>query len=197
MARIGIDLDICVIKSDEAWYHWLQSMCGGENEFKPWPLFRQQTLDRDGIISYNLSEYFPEPKNKGVSPYDYWRSEDCYAMAKVVDGAVKAITELKNQGHEIVFITSLKGNSHRSKYHLVERHFNFDFGFIGTKEKYLVNVDWMIDDRVSVLEKFPASVKCILFDSPYGQHDCETYEKEWQSFVNCAENWEEVINYIK
>jgi 5'(3')-deoxyribonucleotidase len=184
--RIGIDLDLCVIKSDEEWYQWLQSLCGGENQNTPWESFKEKILARDGVISYNLAEYFPNPKNRGVSPLDYWRSTDTYCKTKPVEGAIEAISNLHKEGHEIIFITSLKGHSHRSKYHWVERHFEIPFSFIGTKEKWILNdcLDVMVDDRKINLVKFDLG-KRVLFTTPYSQEvDCETlsFISSWEDF---------------
>lgn len=187
--RIGIDLDVTLIDSPKSWFEWLQCMCGGDYEFTPWPYFKEKIIKEKGQINYNLAAYFPEPKNKNVDVKNWWRGDTTYDTVKAVKGGVEAVTELSKY-HDIVFISALKGNHHKSKHCWLKRHFDFDFGFVGTQEKELINVDVMIDDRVCVLNRFDKSVTTIRYDSPYLQ----TEEPTREHYV--AETWEDVLKII-
>jgi 5'(3')-deoxyribonucleotidase len=192
--RIGIDLDLCVIASDEAWYQYLQCICGGEYSKTPFSDFKETELSGGGKIDYNLSSYFPEPIYDKSDALNMWRGTTTYDTMKAVDGSVAAVTEMYNQGHEIVFISHVKGNSLKSKYSWLKRHFSFPFGFVATKEKHLISVDLMIDDRLENLVNFPATTTKILFDTPYKQ----TYNLVTRDqVIHDLSGWSEVLIYIK
>lgn len=177
--RIGIDVDLTTVESDVAWWNWLLNMCFIKDEYLDcWVVnhslhdFIQNLLDiRNEQISYNLAKYFEKPINDNVDPMDFWRNEGAYDTVRVRADAQQYITQLINDGHEIVFITHNKGNGSRSKYNLLARKFDkWNFAYVVTKEKYLVDVDVLIDDRHEFCNQMLHHGKhAALIETPYTQ----------------------------
>lgn len=134
---------------------------------------RQIGIDVDGVVVDTLTLY------KKTSPFlydplDFWRDETLYDNLEPMKGAVEKLETL-SQYFNIVFVSRLKGNHHRSKVYFLKKHFPFMAGFVGTHEKYILNDSLlaMVDDLEDNLVKFD-SHKRVLFGK--GQY------KDWESF---------------
>lgn len=164
--RLGVDIDNVIVRSDLHWDWWLM------NQAK----LKESQIPKTGKINYNISTYYPMLK----SPFDFWRSETLYDNMKPTANSQECLEALSNH-FDIIFVTAIKGNHHKSKYYFVEKYFPFLKGFIATKEKDLVDLDIMIDDRVENLDKFPPETYKILFGTRYKQNREHSYRP--------ANNW--------
>jgi|SRR5690554_40312 len=205
--RIGIDVDLTTVESDVAWWNWLLNMCFIKDDYLDLlPLnlslhdFIQNIKDHKGEqISYNLAKYFESPINDNVDPMDFWRNEGAYDTIHVRTDAQQYITQLIKDGHEIVFITHNKGNGSRSKYNLLARKFGkYNFAYVVTKEKYLVDVDVLIDDRREFCNQMLHGGKhSALIETPYVQY----YELVDTSKMNVqfreVQNWKQFYQFIQ
>ena len=163
---IGVDVDLTVCATDKLWLQWLNKM---QKEVYYESIQAIQDEHRQKILSYNLSDYYPI--DNGL---DFFRGSSIYDFAIPVEYARHVLHSLKGvYGFDIVFISTIKGNHHKSKYNWLKRYFEFLDGVIFTKEKHYIGVDYMIEDRVDMLNKFPLSTQCILLDTPYKQAEVE------------------------
>ena len=171
--RIAIDVDLTVCAVDEIWWQWLNSI---HHTSKKMP---------DGKKHYDLGVYFESARApyKGYSSKDFFRREGIYDFAKPIIGAIDALYKAKSKGHEIVFVSHIKGNHHKSKYYWLKRNFSFMDGFVATKEKWLVNADFLIDDRYSNLNAFKGNCTNVLFKTAYSQ------EEKLDTDVHVMYNW--------
>lgn len=167
MALIAvIDVDLTVFPSDKHWWDWMFVKMGYMPEDFP------NTTHR--LLDYNLAN---EVRDMGyteitkINSLDFWRQENVYDDMEPLEGSVEALRALHEQGWEIVFVSALKGNHHKSKYNALKKHFPFMDGLVGTKEKQYVRCDLAVDDRLSYLNKYAhlnASDR-FLFSTPYKQ----------------------------
>lgn len=129
-------------------------------------------VDVDGVLVDTHSLYKEASKHL-EDPLDFWRSEDLYDNLQPMPYAVEKLEQLSKY-FDIVFISRLKGNHHKSKVMFTKKWFPFQVGFIGTHEKWLMNdsVVAMIDDLESNLVKFDAH-KRVLFGVDV---------KDWEDF---------------
>lgn len=155
--RIGVDVDLCVVGSDYGWINYLLYRYG--------PM--STPFETEGKLNYNLGVYWDNIT--GDSHMDYWRSEFLYEDMEPYPEAKTVLSRLHKEGHEIVFISHIKGATHKSKYYFLKKHFPFMAGFCATQEKYLVDVDVMIDDRDNNLVNFKEGVKLIRYETIYQQ----------------------------
>lgn len=169
MATIAIDVDLTTVDTGEAWLHWLLEK--GDKECVIIP---------NDVIDYNLSVYFPEVED----PYDFWRTEDVYDRLSPLPNAEKVINSLCKR-HDVVFVSAIKGNHHKSKYNFLKKHFPDMAGFIATKEKQFVRCDVMIDDRHTFLNKSTAKHN-IMLETRY------TQDEALNKVVSHCEDWEHI-----
>jgi 5'(3')-deoxyribonucleotidase len=154
---IGVDVDLCVVNTDWEWWSWMITNYGPPTGAQDLRMLRK----------YNLTAYWPnEDPDKLMN---FWRQEGLYDNLQPIQGSFRTLLDLSEDGHKIVFISSVKGNHNKSKYYFLKRHFPFMSGYIATKEKHFVDVDVMIDDRDTNLLPFKKGVKLIRYKTNYIQ----------------------------
>jgi 5'(3')-deoxyribonucleotidase len=123
---------------------------------------RQLGVDVDGVVVDTLNLYKQASKHL-EDPLDFWRDETLYDNLVPMERAVEKLKSL-SQYFDIVFVSRLKGNHHRSKVYWLKKHFPFMTGFVGTHEKWILNASLvaMIDDLEDNLVKFDPQ-KRVLF----------------------------------
>lgn len=168
MAIIGVDIDLTVVRSDHAWFDW----CNARSTYTH---YAQDFIDAGKLIPYNFSSLYPDMDIQLV--LDYWRQRDIYDDLTPIAGSVDALSYLSKR-HEIVFVSTIKGDHHKSKFGFVDRNFPFLDGFIATKEKKYARVDMLIDDRLDVLHKVERTgIVPIRFTSPHEQ--CSAFDPKY------------------
>lgn len=168
---ILVDCDITVVRSDILWWEWLEKITGKGLKFE------------DVQYRYNIASYYEaECAELGVDPFAFWRKHDLYDLASPIQGSVPALKSL-SQVADIVLVSVVKGNHHKSKYEFLKRHFPFMTGFVATKEKHLLKADAIVDDRHKFLNMFPDDVVKVLFETMYDQCEeleyCDLISKSW------------------
>lgn len=168
---LGVDIDNTVVDSNQYWYDWLVEKTG---------------VNPGRQVYYDQSIQF----RKYISKHDaleFWRSEHVYDNMVPMQDAARTLFQLKQDGHTIVFISTLKGNHHKSKVEFMKKYFWFYDAFLGTKEKEYVKIDAMIDDNFHVLNQFKnTSVGQIYFHRGYIDHRQDFYK----SYVQFVWNWD-------
>lgn len=159
----AIDVDATVVDSPYYWYLWLEEMTKAGYSY-------------DEVSKhYNFSKVYGgvwEQKQINGNPLDFWRMKHVYQEMVPIEGSVEALSALKDIGYKIVFVSALKGDHHYSKYRFLEKHFPMMDGFLGTKEKWAVNADLVVDDRNKFLNMFPStSVLKFKFETTFDQDE--------------------------
>lgn len=171
--RIGVDVDLCVVDTGILWSKWLEKTCN-------------KSLPEQDTYDYDLTRYFQrELQDLQLDGFEFWRGSDLYDKVLPIKHSAYTLKSLSRE-HEIVFISALKGNHHKSKVNFIKKFFPFYSAFIGTKEKGYVDVDVMIDDRLDNLHLFNDVVFKILYHTPYRQ------TKELTDDIKIAYDWQDV-----
>ena len=181
---ILVDVDLTVVDSGTPWVDWLNQAAGTFIHPNP----------ESGAIDYDLSVYWKDYLQEyDIDPYEYWRSESLYDDLEPLEGAVGCLEGFAIAGWNVVFVSALKGNHHKSKYHFLKRNFPFMAGFIGTREKQFVKGDVIIDDRNKFLNVMPEGIHRILFETPYTQDEDLNYPtasiSNWNTFNTQSKSW--------
>lgn len=123
---------------------------------------RQLGVDVDGVLVDTLTLY-KQASPELEDPLDFWRDENLYDNLVPMEASVDKLKGLSRY-FDIVFVSRLKGNHHRSKVYWLKKHFPFMTGFVGTHEKWILNASLiaMIDDLEDNLVKFDPQ-KRVLF----------------------------------
>ena len=192
---IGVDVDLTVADSSISHWDFLQQVSEDGNSCMP-----------SGVLDYDLSTYFNLPKY--IDSMDFWRYDDLYDVKpcdleldysakritrraiQPIKDSVQCLQSLSSQGWEIVFISHIKGNHHKSKVNWLKRHFPFMDGFIATQEKHYVNCDVLIDDRHNHLNNSSILIDKIKFDTVYEQ----SVELEHADLI--SNDWVEIEEFI-
>lgn len=186
--RIGIDLDLTTVDSDQHWLHWLVKHSENFNYSR---YLNDLTWEQ---VDYNLSNYFTLTGD--TQPLSFWSQTDTYDNMTFLSDAKRVITGLYKAGFELVFISYCMGCSEQiaSKIKFLKREFPFllpdEFNFVPTKKKHLVNVDYLIDDRNQFLTKMDDIVKLIKMNTPY------TQEVSLDRPHTVVDNWLEIEDYF-
>lgn len=174
---LGVDVDLTFVDTGKAWYEHLRSLSGLSV-----PPFEEVELPLD----YDLTKVFHDIDFQ--RSLDYWRGEQVYDELEPFPNAVETLRRLKEEkGYEIVFVSTIKGNHHKSKFNMVKKFCPFLDGFIATKEKKYAGVHAMIDDRLDVLERMSKNRICVQFASRY------TQKTDFKPHY-VANDWKEVYN---
>lgn len=206
---IGVDVDLTVADSDVSHWDWLKKVSLGVNKYD---------MDiHNGHWDYDLGKYFVLPFE--IDSMDYWRLTDIYdekpeylppilehvgttarenpwipiRPVQPIQDSQRVLSKLKDMGWEILFISHIKGNHHKSKVEWLKKHFPFMDGFVATKEKYYVNscCDVFVDDRNKHIMQSKATIN-IKFDTPYQQD----MELDNNSVDLVAGGWFEIEEYL-
>lgn len=196
---IAVDMDLTLVRSDIAWFKWLDEVVGGNG----WSqiLCRYTELELTGGCK-ELLPYDPAPLYDGkfegtlVSTFDFWENNHLYASLSPIIGAVEALEELKVRGHTIRIVSKTMKGHYSSKVKFIKRWFPFiklngksGDAFVATHEKFAVQMDVLIDDRMENFKQLPDTTLKILFDTPYEQdYTCPVDLK------SC--NWSEIKDFI-
>lgn len=171
--NIGIDVDLTWVDSGSPWIRWMEKVYGVQVNWDLPPKLPS------GALYYNVSKYFPPPKEHQLAPYEFWEEQHLYDSLEPREGAVEALRALVKAGHFAHFISMCKKGHFSSKVRHIKRHTD-DFmsiepgsghGFYATKNKGMIKVDVIIDDRNSFLNQFGDDVIKIKFDTPYDQDE--------------------------
>lgn len=175
--KIGVDIDGTVVDTSVGlWFSYLLSRYKLKEDTKPWTK-----------VPYNISEMFDIPKD--CDPFAFWKDHNLYEGLIPIDGSVESLKKLKDEGHEIIFISQAKGWHHKSKYYFIDKWFPFKDGVILTKEKHLVRLDAMVDDTNHVLDSMPENVLTIKFRE-------DTIQPKAKRKHKLATDWKDVYNIL-
>jgi 5'(3')-deoxyribonucleotidase len=176
---IGVDVDGVVI--EDIGMQWLEYL------WQRYPVKDYLNFNL-GKLPYDLTMLFTIPL--GEDGFEFWRNPNLYTGLQPSLECREKIIKLKEDGHKIIFISQAKGWHHKSKYYFLDKWFPFKDGVVFTKEKHLVNVDVMIDDSVSQLDKFDSKVLTLQFRKDFIQ---PTGKREHRVVYN----WNEVYDWVK
>lgn len=142
---------------------------------------------------------------------DFKRSTNQFIDIAPVEGAVDAISQIRNKGHDLIVVSStpklLEGRTHDSINHYFDDAFQnihcldsltFIFGMLGLVkrdewkyQKYKeLNVEVVIEDSLEISERCSScGIRTFLLDYPWNRRYVEGIER-----VSC---WDEIIEKLK
>jgi 5'(3')-deoxyribonucleotidase len=178
---IACDVDLVLAQSDVLWWEWMSRMVGLET-IPPIP----------AIAEYDLSKYFKSRMEVlNIDPMDFWRGDSLYTWCDTIAYSREVLYCLKQSGFKIIAASHIKGNTNKSKFQFLKRNYGelLD-AYLATKEKHYVRCDYLIDDRISNLNKMPENVTCIRLDTPYTQDEEPTRD------IAICKDWNEILKFI-
>jgi 5'(3')-deoxyribonucleotidase len=189
--NIGIDIDGVIVNTPNEWVNWIEKVADTSLPLK---------------LDYNLEKHVPNFKNDcGLDPFEFWNNHILYDNLYPIFPCIDVIRNIIASGHKVVFISHTKGEHLSSKFRFLKKHFPFlTFGYngnasyIATKEKNLVNVDLMIDDRFYNLKHFNKDVIKIYLKTKFEDEDFEdNLESKLVSVDLITKEWADINHYMR
>lgn len=194
--KIGVDVDLTLVDTGSEWWEWLTTIYTSRDFY-----YLSDTYNNHGKLEYDLTKYFTDCSEKiEGNPFDFWKQDDLYDKLSPLTHSVEVLRQLVEAGHDIVFISYCHGGHFKSKVDWLKKYFPFvdiggKGGFIATKEKHLVNVDAMIDDRIENILYFPDEVIKIYFNTIYADNEFVRSEVDMITSVN--NGWLDIKEYFE
>lgn len=118
-------------------------------------------------------------------------SQNFIKNLKPIEGAIDALKELKEKGHEIFICSSpLSENKYswQEKYEWILKHLGEDWKkrLILVKDKTLIKADILIDDKPEIKGIKEPSWKHILFEQPYNKNS-DKKRINWKNYKEVLE----------
>ena len=172
--RIAIDLDNGVINTTETIINYI-------NERLP------VNLKMDNITEYSIEAALPQQYRWIVD--GGFRDKEMWRGVQLLPYAANIIKQLYDEGYEIFFATSSLPENLRKKINHLARNMYLPKEYIerntiNINEKYLLNVDILIDDCGYHLGNNKRNYYSIIFDYPWNRGDvdklpCTTRVYDW------------------
>lgn len=168
--KFGFDIDDTLIKLREHAFHIYNKNL---KQNVPIDVFHE-------IKSVEIHEAFGLDAQQGADMWNRSLEEIYYTACPPYPGAVEALVELSNQGHEIYYITARPSeHGERTKKWMIEQGFPVqdDRFFCGMKDQEKVEIiqslqlDYYFDDKPDVLNTLSsAHLKPFVMNQSYNQH---------------------------
>lgn len=151
--------------------------------------------DKNKVTAYNVNKVTGDPKAQ-----DIFRQPNFFKQVFPIPGAIAGIRELREAGHELIFVTSTPDGCYqtygdkvdwlKSLFPWIIEHKHIIF----SQSRHALYGDILIDDRLENLSNFLGHA--ILLDAPYNQGDTSysTFRaKNWDEIIKCVERIEHLI----
>ena len=188
--RIGIDIDDTITNSSDTFVKYAKKY-NDENNIK-YPI-DQSTLDPQKSFGWDIINV-----NEFLDQY----LEDVLNNTDAKDDSIEIINKLKEEGNEIIFITSRSENEIKnSMFELTDKwlkkhNYKFDLLVIDSKEKnndcIKYKIDVFIDDNYNNCKKVKETTKIpvILYSTRYNI-------KEKDNSIIRVNNWFEIYDFLR
>ena len=176
--RILIDLDDTMEDLCGAWVNYLNKK-------------HSLSVRRDDIDVWDIASRFPTLTEEEVFAPLY--REDFWETVKPVDGAVKYIRRIIEDGHDVYIVTASHPETFGIKYrYIIKRYFPFINSkmVVSAYDKSIIRGDILIDDGPHNFENWRHVG--ILFDAPFNK----SFDEKTAGIVR-AKSWEEIYSYIR
>ena len=129
----------------------------------------------DDIFDYDVDAVFTKIKeNIGISAADYFFKLYAYRLfyeSNPYDGVKEAVEKLRDEGHKVVIVTwQYTLDNKLNTLRFLDRH-NIPYDDICfTRDKWMIQGDWLIDDNPEFIEDERDKSKKILINMPYNKN---------------------------
>ena len=152
-----------------------------------------ENLTVEDMFDYDVEKVFNKVKEKlGITAVDYFfdrSARSIFLNSNPYDGVREAIQKLRNAGHKVVVVTwqfSLENKYYTLLFFKKNKIPYDDICF--TRDKWMIQGDWLIDDNPEFIEDKRDKSKKILINMPYN--------KKVIPFLQRANNLQEAVDII-
>ena len=147
----------------------------------------------DDITEYDVDKVFPKiKKTLGITASDYFfkfNSNKIFLLSETYSKVRESIDLLRNNGHKVIIVTwqPVFRNKINTLYFLESNGIQYD-DICFTKDKWMVQGDWLIDDNPEFITDERDESKKMMIKMPYNK-DCNFP-------CNRANNLQEAVDII-
>ena len=147
----------------------------------------------DNITEYDVEKVFPKiKKTLGITASDYFfkfNSNKIFLLSETYSKVRESIDLLRNNGHKVIIVTwqPVFRNKINTLYFLESNGIQYD-DICFTKDKWMVQGDWLIDDNPEFITDERDESKKMMIKMPYNK-DCNFP-------CNRANNLQEAVDII-
>lgn len=142
-----------------------------------------ENISPKDIRDYDVNKYFPLIKERiGMKPTDYFFDVNANkvfeTVSKPFEGVQDAIERLRANGNKVVIVTwqfNVENIKHTLDF-LEKYGITYD-DICFTKDKWIVNGDYLIDDNPEFINDPRDKSRKLLVDTPYNKGICGTYRR--------------------
>lgn len=151
------------------------------------------SLKVDDISEYDVEKVFPKiKKTLGITASDYFfkfNSNKIFLLSETYSKVRESIDLLRNNGHKVIIVTwqPVFRNKINTLYFLESNGIQYD-DICFTKDKWMVQGDWLIDDNPEFITDERDESKKMMIKMPYNK-DCNFP-------CNRANNLQEAVDII-
>lgn len=152
-----------------------------------------ENLTVEDMFDYDVEKVFNKVKEKlGMTAVDYffdWSARSIFLNSEPYAGVREAIQKLRDAGHKVVIVTwqfSLQ-NKYYTLLFFEKNKIPYD-DICFTRDKWMIQGDWLIDDNPEFIEDERDKSKKILINMPYN--------KKVIPFLKRANNLQEAVDII-
>lgn len=179
---LAVDLDNVCVNTTECMINYI-------NKLLP------VNLKMEDITTYSIEAALPKQYQwiveKGFRDKDMWKN------IELISNCAKALEILNEENFKIVFATSSLPENLRKKINHLSRNLSFfpegyvEKNTININDKYLLNVDILVDDCAKHITHTERKYNSIVFDYPWNRDIIEAPR------IFRAYNWTQIYNYCK
>lgn len=194
--RILLDMDGIVVNLLDDWlYHY-------NREY-------DDNVTREDITSWDVHKYVKPECGKNI--YRILARPGLFDHLPAIDGAIDAVTELADMGHDIRFATAPPSpDSCRGKVEWIRRNFShLDYGmsrvfFLHDKHWLAPSVDVLVDDKPQTILEWSEyanngepSPRILTIVHPYNREEAEQAHFAALDYQNGDAAWASIVAYVK
>lgn len=162
------------------------------------------TMQLHQWTSWNIHELVKPECGKKI--YDYLHSPGLYGEVQPIAGALEAIQQLREWGHEIVFTSACSYGMTDQKADWFVRHGfvkdNRPFlppEFIPVMDKLKIDADLLIDDRAETVRDWVQKKQrhAIMFEYPWNSWLVDAVPSVFWTRARRVTNWRGVLRYVE
>lgn len=164
--RIAVDMDQVLV---DLLTPWLERY---NNDY-------QDNLKPSDIVSWNFCHIVKPECHKKI--YTYLDDQSLFESLPIMDGSQEILKTLSNDYELFVVTAPWNPDNMATKFRYLQKNFSFisESNYVFTRNKSIVNADYLIDDKPDNFHEFRG--KAILFEAPHNHAEVDFPRvKNWQ-----------------
>jgi 5'-nucleotidase len=153
-------------------------------------LYRDSLTPKD-TVDWDISKFVKKECGKKI--YELL-DNSLYDDVVPVFGAIRGIHALREQGHEIIYITSFCPSTSGRKFNWLKEFHLIDnpHDYMECNRKTLLRIDILVDDKAETIENLYKTCTGILYERPWNKDSSAIRAKSWKDVLTLVRKIEKI-----